>query len=250
MKMSELTKALVEAQRSAKAVEKESQNTFHCYKYASTESIIEEARGALSHAGLAFSCVESKLESGRGCRILICSYRLEHVSGETRAYQSFTPISEEKGRPLDKAVAIAKTYDFGYTLRGLLLLPRVEEGTDADQRDDRKHQPQRRMQVQVTSDGEVLEESAAVSVPQGVGKLTDEELMMLMDAFLQAKTLPALRKVAAEVRTFYEVGRMTDEQKGACEKLLRNQEAKIKAMRKEDKDMSHMQGDPDEPFPY
>lgn len=140
--MSELAKALVEAQRIARAVEKDSTNKFHSYRYASAEAMIAEARGALSQAGLAFSCVSSALEQAEGYgRILVTMYRLDHVGGESRDYGSSTPIIEERGRPLDKAVATAKTYDLGYMLRSLLLLPRVEEGTDVDQRDDRKHEP-------------------------------------------------------------------------------------------------------------
>src|SRR5258707_6928030 len=53
--------------------------------------------------------------------------------------ESETPIVEDKSRPMDKAVATALTYNLGYTLRGLLLLPRVED--EVDQRDDRKYEP-------------------------------------------------------------------------------------------------------------
>ena len=55
-----------------------------------------------------------------------------------------TPIIPDKGRPMDKAVATARTYALGYMLRDLLLLPRVEPSADVDARDDRGHEPKRR----------------------------------------------------------------------------------------------------------
>ena len=51
------------------------------------------------------------------------------------------PIIPEKGRPWDKAHAGALTSSLAYFLRDLLLMPRVEEGTDMDSGDrDRKRQ--------------------------------------------------------------------------------------------------------------
>ena len=47
------------------------------------------------------------------------------------------PVLPEKGRPIDKAEAGARTYALSYFLRDLLLIPRVDEGSDVDQRDDR-----------------------------------------------------------------------------------------------------------------
>lgn len=193
--MSELSKALVEAQRIARAVEKESSNDFHRYKYASAEAMIAEARHALSQAGLAFSCVGSKLEVGEGFRILTCTYDLEHVSGETRAYQSFTPIIEERGRPLDKAVATAKTYDLGYTLRSLLLLPRVEEGTDVDQRDDRKH------------------------VPGKTSHMADVDLPSLTERILEAATMESLLELSNDVQALYKSGAITAKQRSELSKV-------------------------------
>jgi hypothetical protein len=51
------------------------------------------------------------------------------------------PIIPEKGRPWDKAHAGALTSSLAYFLRDLLLMPRVEEGTDMDSGErDRKRQ--------------------------------------------------------------------------------------------------------------
>jgi hypothetical protein len=50
------------------------------------------------------------------------------------------PFAEEKGRPLDKALAGALTSSLGYWLRSLLLVPRDDE--EMDKRDDRAHDPE------------------------------------------------------------------------------------------------------------
>jgi lysozyme len=69
-------------------------------------------------------------------------------------------------RPLDKAVATAMTYNLGYFLRGLLLLPRVEEGTDVDQRDDRTHEPKQVRKVPriVEKDDSTLSENLQATI--------------------------------------------------------------------------------------
>jgi hypothetical protein len=41
------------------------------------------------------------------------------------------PVTLERGRPLDKAVAIASTSSLGYLLRDLLLMARVDPGDEA-----------------------------------------------------------------------------------------------------------------------
>jgi hypothetical protein len=167
-----LAKALVEAQKAARAVGKDAANAFHKYKYASAEAIIEEARGALSDAGLAliylgheptqplmapFSIYDWINEGGKVSeamkeefarapwpttpyRVLI-RYVLVHESGSTVPFVDNAAVIIEKGRPPDKAESGALTTSLGYVLRGLLLLPRVEEGTDRDQDDDRNHRP-------------------------------------------------------------------------------------------------------------
>lgn len=141
MTQAKLAAALVAAQAAARAVAKDATNTFHRYRYASAESIIEEARSALSGAGLSVSVSKAEiLRLGEGTDVyyyLEAVYLLEHASGESRPVHTTVPIVPEKGRPLDKALAAARTYSLGYLLRDLLLLPRVEEGADVDQRDDR-----------------------------------------------------------------------------------------------------------------
>ena len=51
------------------------------------------------------------------------------------------PIIEDKGRPLDKALAGALTTSLAYYLRDLLLIPKQDEN-QVDKRDDTRHIPQ------------------------------------------------------------------------------------------------------------
>jgi hypothetical protein len=132
-----LATALIAAQKTAKAVGKDAENTFHHYAYASAEAVIAEARSALSGAGLAVVTASWHAMASPAGESLAVTYLLIHDSGESMSFVTETAVVPEKGRPLDKAQATALTYSLSYFLRGLLLLPRVEEGTDADQRDDR-----------------------------------------------------------------------------------------------------------------
>jgi hypothetical protein len=133
----EIAIALVKAQAHASAVEKTSANTFHRYRYASAESIITEARACLAHAGLGVLAEGWEVESSEPHDRLVVQYLVVHDSGLSwHPRPTSTPIIPEKGRPQDKAEATALTYNLGYFQRSLLNLPRVEEGTDVDQRDD------------------------------------------------------------------------------------------------------------------
>lgn len=139
-----LIKALVAAQRDMHGVEKKSANSFHRYRYASAEDVVTASREVLAQHGLAFLATCYQVAAGGGeDSLLQCRYLLTHEAGGTLEVTSETPVVPEKGRPLDKAVATAKTYDLGYTLRALLLIPRVEEGTEPDQRDDRGYEPKK-----------------------------------------------------------------------------------------------------------
>lgn len=140
-----LAAALVAAQKHAGNVPKASTNSFHRYRYASGEDVIAEARRALSDAGLALAVERYSVDHREPHDYLCAEYVLMHESGDSRQWSSSTPIIPEKGRPADKALAAAKTYDLAYFLRALLLLPRVEEDApDPDRRDDRSHEPRRK----------------------------------------------------------------------------------------------------------
>jgi hypothetical protein len=146
-----LAAGLVEAQRHVGRVGKEGKNAHHGYRYATAEDMIDEARAALSAGGLALIArshdiedwVPSPVTDERGQLIredreiaVRITYSLTHASGEALEIVSRTPVMPEKGRPWDKALAVAKTYDLAYTLRSLLLIPRGDDGGGVDQRDD------------------------------------------------------------------------------------------------------------------
>ena len=156
--MKEIYAALGQATATASAVAKRSKNEHHRYKYASSEDVIEEAREALHTNGLALYCWEATMTSL--CEVetesvdpdgvlrkqrttqwqVRCVYRLTHSSGEHLDIESSTPIMPEKGRPLDKALATAKTYDLAYTLRSLLLLPRLDPREIAEEPVDQRRE--------------------------------------------------------------------------------------------------------------
>lgn len=141
-------KALIAAQLNAKAVEKNSENTWHKYKYASAEALIEEARAALNTAGLATIMERWEIlppRQGSEYQIIKIYFKTLHDSSDdTLAGDVEYHIFPEKGRPDDKATATALTYAEGYYLRGLLCLPRVDAETDVDQRNDKGFDPDRR----------------------------------------------------------------------------------------------------------
>jgi len=148
----QLAGALVDAQSKVQRVAKDSTNTFHRYRYAAAEEMIDEARGALNAAGLALmshwkvdhsAYTERDQHTDRGSKTVVIvgrvvvSYTLIHRSGEALRWITSTPIIPEAGRPEDKAEMAALTANLGYTLRQLLLIPRGDEDGGMDQRDDR-----------------------------------------------------------------------------------------------------------------
>jgi hypothetical protein len=139
--------ALVKAQIEAKAVCLDAKNDHQKYRYASAESIIEEARSALTLAGLCFFVDSVALDCSTPTPIARVTMTLAHESGETLAVAREWPAIEQKGRPLDKALAGALTSGLGYALRDLLLLPRDDEfarNDRMDTRDDRDHAPKQK----------------------------------------------------------------------------------------------------------
>ncbi len=159
--MTNLYAALVAAQAAVQPVGKASTNTHMNYKYASGDDVVAEGRLALNGAGLALFALKSTItehpyswEDDKGqvhedvqLRLEVF-FRLVHSSGETHDFEPFSvPVLPEKGRPLDKAEAGARTYALSYFLRELLLIPRVSEArageADPDERDDRGYEPRR-----------------------------------------------------------------------------------------------------------
>lgn len=156
-----LAAALVAAQMESRGVQKDKKNEFHRYNYVSTEALILEAQGSLHAHGLALHPAMTELvtitasgsavvppEKGQAfvtepytVIVLRRTWRLTHASGEYMEWGQDWPIVPERGRPLDKATAAADTASLGYTLRDLLLLARVEKGTDLD--DNSRDEPKR-----------------------------------------------------------------------------------------------------------
>lgn len=149
--------ALAKAQAAARAVEKDATNKFHRYNYTSAEGMIAEAKLAMSQFGLAVFPLELSLREprpgemptkdegdlGKGARcVLDAAWVVVHEQGGSQSIGCEWPVIPEKGRPLDKALAAARTASLNYLLRDLLQLPRVEEGTDLDH--DSRDQPQQR----------------------------------------------------------------------------------------------------------
>lgn len=144
-----MTERLVAAQLAAQAVAKQSVNSYMKYRYASAEAMIEEARGALSASGLALitagwvfvrndAAATSAIDNPGHVGLMRVHYALL-CPAERLDFHCDTAVIVDKGRPLDKAQATALTYNLGYFLRGLLLLPREDAENSVDARDDRQH---------------------------------------------------------------------------------------------------------------
>jgi hypothetical protein len=134
-----LAAAIVAAQRALPGVLKDAANSFHRYRYVSSENMIRECRAALHEAGLALVPVSETmrpapdLASFGAAAVLCASWELFHgASGESTPMAFEWPVVPEKGRPLDKALASARTTGLGYLLRDLLLAPRVDHEDDMD----------------------------------------------------------------------------------------------------------------------
>lgn len=120
---------LVELQAHVGAVEKDARNDFHRYAYASAEQLIGEAKPALGKAGVVVLPIKAELSGSQQSPVCRRAFRI--INGAESYEVAFDwPVVCEKGRPLDKAWASALTSSLAYFLRDLLLMPRVEAGTD------------------------------------------------------------------------------------------------------------------------
>lgn len=147
--------ALFEAQRLVEAVSKDAHNDHHKYNYASADAIITEARRCLHQVGLAVlpvgSVIATSKMSDTDDKGVIFEWTQERLdltfevfhspSGTSMSWPPFSvAVIPERGRPLDKAEAGARTYAMSYFLRELLLIPR----TGADDRDGQSDEPRQR----------------------------------------------------------------------------------------------------------
>ena len=127
--------ALLAAQMDSKRIAHDGRVTFGGgYSYTSTEAIMAHGTAVLGRHGLAFLPTASSLQATGEQKppfVLVRSWLLIHPeSGGTLAMTQDWPVVPGKGRDLDKAVAAADTASYGYVLRDMLMLPRVEKGTD------------------------------------------------------------------------------------------------------------------------
>lgn len=134
--------ALVKAQRGVKAVGKDGWNDHAKYRYASMDSLSEEARRALTDAGLALSVVGAEPIEVRGERRLSVTAILCHEDGSTwllPGYSIPVIITVSKAghvAPADKAEAAAMTYARGYLALCLLQIAREDENAVDQRRDE------------------------------------------------------------------------------------------------------------------
>lgn len=134
-----LQHALLDAQQGLESVGKDSTNSFHKYRYTSSEQMIGACRAALHRAGL--SLHRDGWQLSQDGQTVTSTFVLAHPSSsEKLSYSIPWIVVVEKGRPIDKALAGALTTSLGYFLRDLLLLPREDEDASMDRRDDTKAQ--------------------------------------------------------------------------------------------------------------
>lgn len=139
---------MVTAARALKGIEKRGRNTFHGYEYATAEDVMDACRAALISGGMMLDASEWDLEErAAGTFLLRQVVRVVHESGEVRERRIVWPVVPEKGRPIDKAVAVALTASLAYCIRGMLVAPRGIGEPDMSDRDDRSFQPPKPQQA-------------------------------------------------------------------------------------------------------
>lgn len=212
--------ALVSAQKHMKPVTKDSTNAFHRYQYASAEDVITAARVALNGAGLAL--VRSwRIESNEIGIWLHSHFQLVFEGSpmpiDLGDSSNAFPIIEDKGRPLDKALAGALTTSLAYYLRDLLLIPKQDEN-QVDKRDDTRHIPQAvvglsgavSIKKKLKAANKSLDELAAAM--RGAGLEPPEDLAQWLptwlprvNAWIEKKAASPVQPSAADIETAEEV---------------------------------------------
>jgi len=121
--------SLLQAQRDIVSVSKDSTNDYQKFDYTSAEHMIQEASAVLNDNGLIVYEEEQQTKvDGSGLMLVDTVFVVEHPeSGESRKMKRDLPSCPGKGRPEDKAALGSGTTLLSYFLRGLLLIPRVDE---------------------------------------------------------------------------------------------------------------------------
>ena len=125
-KLMTLAGSLFKAQISMGSVTKDGHNDFSKYDYVTAETMILETRKVLLDAGLVVSA---------GSVEIIPNIIQTSDGNDSRVIVRDWPAVVQKGRPLDKAVAGALTTGLSYTLRDLLLLPRIDDADGSNEMD-------------------------------------------------------------------------------------------------------------------
>tara|TARA_R100001594_G_scaffold71251_2_gene105827 strand:+ start:2732 stop:3454 length:723 start_codon:yes stop_codon:yes gene_type:complete len=128
-----LVAALHAAQWRAKRIDKDSKNTFSNYDYTSAESMMSMWTELSGEHGLSLFPLELNIRYTPGDPpTLVTTWLLSHLCGEDRTLTMEWPVVTGKGKPLDKAIASARTSSLGYLIRDLLIAPRVNPTDDMD----------------------------------------------------------------------------------------------------------------------
>ena len=129
-----LAGALALTRARCKGTSKDSTNVHHNYRYASADEVIATASAALAGSGLALIRAEELSVVGADQHAFYALDRvliLSHSSGEFVALEVKNwPVILERGRPLDKAYAIALTSSLAYKFTDLLQMPRGDQFDD------------------------------------------------------------------------------------------------------------------------
>ncbi len=172
-----LAGALATARDKCKAASKDAYNKHHEFWYASADEVIDTAKVALESSGLSLIPLRAKLTTlGSGNATIYAldrSFLLAHASGENVPLTvEGWPVMPERGRPLDKAYAIALTTSLAYTLRDLLQMRRGDPSDDVGSQDDRQTPTQRQPRQEQQREAPPPNPPAT---PQAEGSLTEEE---------------------------------------------------------------------------
>ena len=124
-----MAEALAKAQAMADRIDKDSRNDFARYDYTSAESMMDMWTQIAGPLGLSLYPASLAIDGD----ILRACWVIEHAaSGDARDIRADWPIVTGKGKPLDKALASARTSSLGYLIRDLLVAPRVHPTDDMD----------------------------------------------------------------------------------------------------------------------
>ena len=128
-----LTGALSRAQADADYIVKDKHNGFAKFDYASAEALMTMWTKISAKHNLVLYPRSQKVIVIEGRLFLEQNWLLQYPdSDQFMDIISHWPIVEAKGRPLDKAIASARTSSLSYMIRDILIAPRVNETDEMD----------------------------------------------------------------------------------------------------------------------